>query len=79
MAKKQRTDITMAKQRTDITMAKQKTDITMAKQKKQDSSTTMIYTTLHRKLKIKQHEPHKIPGINSGAVSGEFKFSEKHC
>jgi len=29
----------------------------MAKRKK-DKMTNMIYTTLHRKLKIEQHEPH---------------------
>ena len=27
----------------------------------------MIYKTLHRKLKIKQNEPHKKLGVNSGA------------
>jgi len=26
-----------------------------------------IYNTLHGKLKINQHEPHEIPGVNSGA------------
>jgi hypothetical protein len=45
-----RTDNAMAK-RTDNAMAK-RTDNTMAKR------TTMIYKTLHRKLKIKQHKPH---------------------
>jgi hypothetical protein len=29
----------------------------------------MIYKTLHRKLKIKQNEPHKKLGVNSGADS----------
>jgi len=42
------TDNTM----TDNTM----TDNTMAKRKKEKGQTT-IYKTLHRKLKIKQHEP----------------------
>jgi len=31
---------------------------------------TAIYKTLHRKLKIEQHEPHKKLGMNSGAPEG---------
>ena len=31
----------------------------------------MIYKTLHRKLIIKQHEPHKKPLLNSRAMEGE--------
>jgi len=32
---------------------------------------TMLYTLLHRKLKIEQHEPHCQPGMNnSGALEG---------
>ena len=31
---------------------------------------TPIYKTLHRKLKTDQHEPHKQPGVNSGAPDG---------
>jgi len=31
---------------------------------------TMIYKTLHGKLKIELHEPYKIPGVNSGALEG---------
>jgi len=27
----------------------------------------MMYTTLHRKLEIERHEPHKKQGVNSGA------------
>jgi hypothetical protein len=30
----------------------------------------MIYKTQHRKIKIEQHEPHKKPGVNSGAPEG---------
>ena len=30
----------------------------------------MIYTTIYRNLKIKQLEPKKGPGVNSGALSG---------
>jgi len=30
----------------------------------------MIYKTLHRKLKIVQHEPHRNPGVNSGVSDG---------
>jgi hypothetical protein len=26
----------------------------------------MIYKTLHRKLKVEQHEPHSKPGVKSG-------------
>ena len=33
-----------------------------------DKGQTMIYKTLHRKLKIKQHEPHYI--CNTGADPG---------
>jgi len=35
-------------------------------QKKRPKGQTMIYKTLCRKLKIEQHEPHKV-GINAGA------------
>jgi hypothetical protein len=31
---------------------------------------TMIYKTQHRKIKIEHHEPHKKPGVNSGALEG---------
>ena len=31
---------------------------------------TIIYKTLHRKLKIDQHEPHEKLGMDSGAVDG---------
>jgi hypothetical protein len=31
---------------------------------------TMMYKTLHRKLKIKQHEPYYNPVVNSGAPEG---------
>jgi hypothetical protein len=27
----------------------------------------MNYKTQHRKIKIEQHEPHRKPGVNSGA------------
>jgi len=30
----------------------------------------MIYKTLHRKLKIEQHESHHKPGMNSDAPEG---------
>ena len=30
----------------------------------------MIYKTLHRKLKIEQHKPHKKAGVNSRALEG---------
>jgi len=39
----------------------------MAKRKK---GQTTIYKTLHIKLKIEQHEPHKKPFVNSGAPEG---------
>jgi len=32
---------------------------------KRTKSETTFYKTLHRKLKIKQHEPHLKPGLNS--------------
>jgi hypothetical protein len=31
----------------------------------------MIYKTLHRKIKIKQHEPHSKPGVILGALEGQ--------
>jgi hypothetical protein len=49
-----RTNNTMAK-RTNNTMAK-RTNNTMAKRKRTNGQ-TKIYKTLHRKLKIEQHEP----------------------
>jgi hypothetical protein len=44
----------------------------MFKIKKKAKRQTMIYKTLHRKLKIEQHEPSKtkIPGMNSYAQEG---------
>jgi hypothetical protein len=66
MAKRRGTDNTMAKRRgIDNTMAKRRgTDNTMAKRRGTDNTMApckkdkMIYKTLHRKLKIEQHEPH---------------------
>jgi len=34
--------------------------------RKRTKGQTIIYKTLHRKLKIEQHEPHETLGINSG-------------
>jgi hypothetical protein len=31
----------------------------------------MVLKTLHRKLKIEQHEPHKQPGVSSGITISE--------
>jgi len=31
----------------------------------------VIYKTLHRKLKIEQHEPHLKPEVNSSALGGK--------
>ena len=31
---------------------------------------TIIYKTLHRKLKIEKHGPHSKPAVNSGAMEG---------
>jgi hypothetical protein len=42
------------------------TDNTMAKRKRTKGQTTS-YKTLHRKLKIERHEPHKKAGVNFGA------------
>jgi len=37
---------------------------------------TVIYKTLHRKLKIEQHEIYKEQGVNSGAPDGgEYELS----
>ena len=48
--------------RTDNTMIKRviRTDNTMTKRKRTKEQ-IMIYKTLHRKLKIEQHEPHLKP------------------
>jgi hypothetical protein len=43
-----------------------RTDNTLAKKKK-DEKQPLIYKTLHSKLKIEQHEPHKKMEMNSGA------------
>ena len=42
----------------------------MAKRKRTKGSTT-IYKTLHRKLKIEQHESHLSSGMNLGAPEGK--------
>jgi hypothetical protein len=57
MTKRRRTDNTMTKRRrTDNTMAKRRrTDNTMTKRRR-TKEPSMIYKTLHRKLKIEQHE-----------------------
>jgi hypothetical protein len=59
MAKRRRIDYTMAKRRRiDYTMAKRRRiDYTMAKRRRTKGQ-TIIYKTLHRKLKIEQHESH---------------------
>ena len=43
---------------------------TMTKRKRTKGQTT-IYKTLHKKLKIDQHEPHQKPGMNSSAPEGQ--------
>ena len=40
------------------------------KKEKRTIRSTMIYKTLHRKLKIEQHEPHRKPWVNGGAPQG---------
>jgi len=51
-------------------MAKRKrTDKTMAKRKRTKGQST-IYKTLHIKLKIEQHEPHRKPGVRTGTPEG---------
>ena len=75
MAKRTKTDNTMAKRtKTDNTMGKRtKTDNTMGKRKNTDNTMgkrnmtkgqTTIYKTLHRKLKIEQHESIKNRKLN---------------
>jgi hypothetical protein len=68
MTKRRRMDNTMTKRRRmDNTMTKRRRmDNTMTKRKRTKGQ-TMIYKTLHRKLKIEQHEPHR---VNSGASEG---------
>ena len=41
----------------------------MAKRKRTKGQKKTIYKTLHRKLKIEQHEPLQKAGLNSGALS----------
>jgi hypothetical protein len=43
-----------------------RTDNTMAK-RKMTKGQTMVYKTLHKKLMIEQHDPHKGQRVNSGA------------
>jgi hypothetical protein len=59
MDKRRRPDNTMAKRRRpDNTMAKRRRpDYTMAKRRRTKEQ-AIIYKTLHRKLKIEQHESH---------------------
>ena len=39
--------------------------------KKGQKDEQTVYKTLHRKLKIEQHELHKTTGVNAGATEGE--------
>jgi hypothetical protein len=66
-----RTDNTMTKRRrTDNTMTKRRrTDNTMNKRRRTKGQ-TMIYKTLHRKLKMNQHEPYEKPELTSGTPNG---------
>ena len=41
----------------------------MVKRKRTERQ-TMIYKTLHRRLKIEQHETHYTPRVNAGAPEG---------
>jgi hypothetical protein len=41
----------------------------MAKRKTTKGQTTIL-KTIHIKLKIEQYQPHKKPGVNSGAPEG---------
>ena len=38
--------------------------------KKGQKNEKTVYKTLHRKLKIEQHELHKTTGVNAGAPEG---------
>ena len=38
--------------------------------RKRTKEQTMIYKTLHKKLKIEHHKPHKKTGLNLGAPEG---------
>jgi hypothetical protein len=49
---------------------RRRTDNTIAKRKSTKWQTT-IYKTLHRKLKIKQREPHLRQRVNTGALEGK--------
>jgi hypothetical protein len=46
-----------------------RTDSSRIKRKRTKEQIT-IYKTLHRKLRIEQHEAHLKPGMNSGAPEG---------
>ena len=41
-----------------------------AQKKKDEKTKTNDIQTLHRKLKIEQHESHRKPGVNSGTTEG---------
>ena len=54
-------------------MKKPNTSVISSSKLKKDiqyNGQTTIYKTLHRKLKIDQHEPHKKTVLNSGAPEG---------
>jgi hypothetical protein len=38
--------------------------------RKRTNEQTMVYKTLHRKLKMDQHKRNKNPGVNSGGLEG---------
>jgi hypothetical protein len=79
MAKRRRTDNTMAKRRTDNTMAKRRTDNTMAKKRRIDNTMakrrrtngqTTIYKKLLRKLMIEHIRTQQNPRVNSYVSEG---------
>ena len=41
--------------------------------RKNTAGQTMIYKTVHRKVKAEQHKPHLNPGVKSGALKGYNK------
>ena len=40
--------------------------------RKRTKGQTILYKTLHIKLKIEQHEPHLKPEVNSGDLKGQW-------
>jgi hypothetical protein len=53
-----------------ITTSRKRNDRLKKANRKNIAGQTMIYKTVHRKVKAEQHKPHLNPGVKSGALKG---------